>query len=665
MKCIRALTLVFITLLLSSCTANFDVENFTGVWQTRDFEKNTMASFPDPYVSVYVTKDGNLYILLTTDTTAGHMTDTLHYRYEITDGQLNITPLNNPGRYDMESVQISAVGSNIRLDLRGITSWIRPSDFLFTLYKVSDELPYGWTDADRQEISDTLERIRKETAAFAERFSGALNISFTPRTDITWMRGLAFAIGDNIVSIEFVGQTPSPIRAQRHTPVPNPSFQEQVWLSETSANAQFILFHDDWGGEFITEELLEIFHSVDDLFDWGADFAASASYTAVQEEDITAQADPLDLNPIDRFFAEIENEVYFHETTNGMAIQGHVIATAWKAEMENFLEITLSKTNHELVKEILQNEMHHYVEYVHNRAEIWAMIDASSAFGGSTDDLGWGSLARITRSHVIARGYREKALDLFDRLHWINSPQQFDGKSYDFSYFVFDAENFLKWMKEEYPLLFREEGQGKPETFTTTKRLHEDMPEYTFIRTLGDFVDFPDFMEEERYVSITILDENGNIIQEIKDIVQGGHGYWMVPQHEIFDIRFEDFNFDGYMDMWLITAANPGTAGGEWGYHWLWHPESGQFVLNEQLNFIGGGMTWLSVDYETQQIITSQRAGPGHFVRDFYEYHDGDFIHVLSIETIPAWHRVDGDYDLEIITTNRITGEITVERITE
>ena len=149
-----------------------------------------------------------------------------------------------------------------------------------------------------------------------------------------------------------------------------------------------------------------------------------------------------------------------------------------------------------------------------------------------------------------------------------------------------------------------------PITFSTTMRIHEDMPEFTFYRKLGDYLLNPAFIDNERYVTVTIVDENGNLIQIIDGIVQGGHGGWMTADHELFEIQFDDFNFDGYMDMWLITAVNPGTAGGAWGYYWLWEPERGQFVKNEQLGIIGD-MVWLNVDYENNQISTVSRAGPG------------------------------------------------------
>ena len=154
------------------------------------------------------------------------------------------------------------------------------------------------------------------------------------------------------------------------------------------------------------------------------------------------------------------------------------------------------------------------------------------------------------------------------------------------------------------------------DVFITTKRINENMPLFTFYHKIGDYTAYTFFEAERytrRYVSITIVDENGNLIQIIDGIAQGGHSDWMTPDHELFQLRFDDLNFDGYLDIRLITAINPGTARGEWAYHWLWKPELGKFVSNEQLNDLSD-MNAIAVNYETSQIEIHSRgggAGPG------------------------------------------------------
>jgi len=196
--------------------------------------------------------------------------------------------------------------------------------------------------------------------------------------------------------------------------------------------------------------------------------------------------------------------------------------------------------------------------------------------------------------------------------------------------------------------------------FITTARIHPDMPEFTFIRTLGAFVEEPWMTPEERHVSITILDENGSLIQKIDGIIQGGHSWFDAPDAPIFELQFDDFNFDGYLDIWLYSAINPGTASGAWAHFWLWSPEIGRFVLNEQLAMISD-MAWLGANQDTRQIVVSSRgSGSGPLSTRYYEYQDGDFIMVAGILTERIW-RTFVPYYIRTTHRNLITGEIIIE----
>lgn len=168
-------------------------------------------------------------------------------------------------------------------------------------------------------------------------------------------------------------------------------------------------------------------------------------------------------------------------------------------------------------------------------------------------------------------------------------------------------------------------------TFMSHTRIHPDMPKFTFIRSLGDFVEITEFSEEERHTTITILDENGILIQEIDGIIQGGQASWVTAEHEMLNLQFDDFNFDGYLDMWLISAINPGTAGGYYAYFWLWDNELKQFVQNYQLSNISS-MAHITVDTENQQVHTHHRLAAWEHSTLHYEYWSGKF--VLVRETI-------------------------------
>lgn len=218
-----------------------------------------------------------------------------------------------------------------------------------------------------------------------------------------------------------------------------------VVLILTACNNHYIPAHST--SEYLIDEN-EQSHEIARLQDLIAelkialDEQAEAAYTALK-------------NPIDQFFADIDDEVYFHDTTWSMVLYGVVVAEAWRAELENFRGILLSRTENEFVKETLNNEIYHFMEYTRNRAEMGAMLDASNAFGDDVEGLSFGSLARITRSWIIAEGYRSMALSLLGRIQMLDSGHQFGGNQHDFSAFVFDAEYFIDWMRQEYPVLWR------------------------------------------------------------------------------------------------------------------------------------------------------------------------------------------------------------------
>jgi len=203
-------------------------------------------------------------------------------------------------------------------------------------------------------------------------------------------------------------------------------------------------------------------------------------------------------------------------------------------------------------------------------------------------------------------------------------------------------------------------------TFITTKRIHEDMPEFTFIRTLVDYI--PGWCGEvfctssQWSVIITILDEEGNLIQTIDGIRQGGESEWMTADHDLFELRFDDFNFDGYMDMWLHTSMH------HRGFYsntlfWLWNPEANQFETNNQLNSINFNSGFRAVNHETRQIETISRVSIVSHRRGFYEYHAGEFIRVASEFNYFDFNPNFAHYVWKIERTDILTGEVTTEHI--
>jgi hypothetical protein len=195
--------------------------------------------------------------------------------------------------------------------------------------------------------------------------------------------------------------------------------------------------------------------------------------------------------------------------------------------------------------------------------------------------------------------------------------------------------------------------EGDPLTFTTTMRIHESLPEFTFHRIVGDFVletrdvDIP----QPREVTIIIEDEEGNIIQTISDLTEN---------HYDIDvgIEFADFNFDGYLDMRLVRWSDSGESLRQVDYIWLWDTDEFQFVLNEQLMEIDSA--GITANKNTLQIEAWIKYANGA-KSSFYEYINGELTLVASERTLEKYDDSGQFLHWEITRTNEITKEITIE----
>ena len=150
-----------------------------------------------------------------------------------------------------------------------------------------------------------------------------------------------------------------------------------------------------------------------------------------------------------------------------------------------------------------------------------------------------------------------------------------------------------------------------------TLRIHPDMPEFTITRIAGDYISNAYYIfPEPREVKIIITDENGVIIQEINNLTQS-------KRSASGGLSFNDYNFDGYLDMRLMRWQD--NAGGLLAheYYWLWDTTLQQFVMHEQLMKIGHS-AWLKADQDIQRIYVGNRYRGGHSHLE-YEYRDGEF----------------------------------------
>ena len=204
-----------------------------------------------------------------------------------------------------------------------------------------------------------------------------------------------------------------------------------------------------------------------------------------------------------------------------------------------------------------------------------------------------------------------------------------------------------------------------PFTFTTTQCISPDMDKLTF--TLEGYstrsymrnferTQFWPFANSSIH-TITIHTADGTVLQEITGLVTKHH---VASEANMYGLEFDDFNFDGYMDMMLWQFPG-GSMRDMPSYFWLWDSEAGLFVPNECLMDISMGASITTIP-EYRQIQAFSRGGPGLYGRSIYEYHDGLF--VLVRDVLYEFFYSDDDDSTEVTRrvteTNHITGEVTV-----
>jgi len=151
------------------------------------------------------------------------------------------------------------------------------------------------------------------------------------------------------------------------------------------------------------------------------------------------------------------------------------------------------------------------------------------------------------------------------------------------------------------------------------RQVHESLPIFEFVRSIGGLLDESYEIPNPREVSITIRSD-GDLIQHIPNLSQSDMFFTS-------GIILEDLTFNGYLDMRLKRWQDG--AGGllVTEYIWLWDNSIGQFVLNEQLMQIE--YSELSVCEE--QIVIFNRGGDTYYyILSFYEYQNGEFVLVSS-----------------------------------
>jgi len=212
-------------------------------------------------------------------------------------------------------------------------------------------------------------------------------------------------------------------------------------------------------------------------------------------------------------------------------------------------------------------------------------------------------------------------------------------------------QTFRLW--ERHPLTgiaIREEVFGSFAIRAVTRQINESMPYFTFYHTTKNrrWEGISDYWGDD-FISITITDENGNIIQQIDEI-----NVHLMVRNTV--VQFDDFNFDGYLDMRLLQFNNGVSLSWNEHYHWLWDTEISQFVLSERLMEIANHAIINDIDPTAHQIVLivdSKDAGAFRSYRR-YQYYDGDFTAIAEFDVEYLGGR------FKITRTDLLTNEVKI-----
>ena len=193
-----------------------------------------------------------------------------------------------------------------------------------------------------------------------------------------------------------------------------------------------------------------------------------------------------------------------------------------------------------------------------------------------------------------------------------------------------------------------------PIDFTTSKKIGEKMPDFTFHLT-GNNVKRADEDSAWRGVneidSITITDHRGTLVQRIGNIITGNRA-----SEDMYGLTFDDWNFDGYIDIGL--AAYPGGSMGNYPhYYWLWDSCLNQFVENVELMGISEGYS-IYIDTAENKLECFTRHGASGYTLTYFKYINDKFVFEYSMNyTLAQSPDENGKYVTRIITTELVDGE--------
>lgn len=240
---------------------------------------------------------------------------------------------------------------------------------------------------------------------------------------------------------------------------------------------------------------------------------------------------------------------------------------------------------------------------------------------------------------------------------------------------VYDIGGIVDWTGEIvghwlYPSYYNYFGGALPADiytlidFTMTKKINDQVPEFTY-HLIGNKVErygvssdetkYYIIYDENQIERITITDDKGALIQIIDNIITGNPA----SEGEMYGLSFEDWNFDGFIDIGLWSYPG-GSMRNDPHYYWLWDNSLGQFVVNSELMEISDYNS-VSVNYEEKRLEVSKSLGNFGYMTQHFEYLDHKFALVYSytLEILPSPEEDDKDIR-HIIVEELIDGEVIV-----
>ena len=156
--------------------------------------------------------------------------------------------------------------------------------------------------------------------------------------------------------------------------------------------------------------------------------------------------------------------------------------------------------------------------------------------------------------------------------------------------------------------------------YSVIMRINENMPELIF-RIEGVHTLNPDRADETNITKLTIYNENGSIKQEFHDL---DTATW--TGNEPYGLVFDDFNFDGYLDISLWRFQG-GTIMNFPSYYWLWNDETGEFIRNDELEAISAE-AMIGTDSDDELLTAFTRHGAWGHTIVYYRFIENSFVKV-------------------------------------